>query len=579
MRFPSLDVLVARAIVVLRRFPWTIAAGVLAAVTAIIASNAHGADEDEIARIAFVAILALPLTVALSLSGEVRRWSTAQRILSQVVGVAALVLFYFSWPGMNERADGIRYAQFSLALHLAVAFLPFVALHDRTAFWQYNRRFFLGFQKSAIFSVIIFIGIAIALVALERLFNVDVDSDTYLHIWFVCAFVVNTWLFLSTVPDDLEALGADQEYPTALKVFAQYILTPLAFAYLLILLAYLVKIIAGGQWPSGWIGWLVASVAVTGMLGYLLVEPLRAREGEGWIRVYARWLFLGLIPAALMLLAAFWKRIEPYGLTEPRTLGLLLGIWLLGTAVTFSLRPATSIKTIPMTLSLLLLVTLYGPVSVTRLSIQSQGRRLSEMLRQQDTELGKAEASAALRFLIDHRAEGEMTERLGKPLPVIDWSLISRYGPARDSLGTKLMALAGAQYLKEGRVIGNRTAFSYSYEDGKAIAIDGFSWMANVNAYDTTRHAIGPDSIQALPASNGVVRVAVGADTLTFDLHPLLAQYRDSLMMSRGVPVDAMRFRAAPGPRVAALLLRSIDGKRAGDTLVVGHWDGRLLLR
>jgi hypothetical protein len=280
-----------------------------------------------------------------------------------------------------------------------------------------------------------------------------------------------------------------------------------------------------------------------------------------------------------MLLAAFWKRIEPYGLTEPRTLGLLLGIWLLGTAILFSVRPNTSIKTIPATLSLLLLVTLYGPVSVTRLSIQSQGRRLAAMLQQQETEVGRAEASAALRFLIDHRAEEEIADRLGKPLPTIDWSHIQRYGDTRDSLGKTLLKLAGVDYIEEGRSIGNRSTFSYSYEDGKALDIGGYAWMANVNAYDTTRHEIGPDSIQALPANNGVVRVVIGVDTLKFDLHPLLQNYRDSLMISRGVPVDAMRITASTGARTAALLLRSLDGKREGDTLVVGHWDGRLLLR
>ena len=99
-------------------------------------------------------------------------------------------------------------------------------------------------------------------------------------------------------------------------MFAQYILTPLAFTYLIILLAYLVKIVAGAEWPSGWVGWLVASVSVTGILGFLLVHPLRGDPAEGWIRSYGRWLFVGLVPAALMLLVAFCKRIVPYGLTE-----------------------------------------------------------------------------------------------------------------------------------------------------------------------------------------------------------------------------------------------------------------------
>src|SRR5690606_9825726 len=130
-------------------------------------------------------------------------------------------------------------------------------------------------------------------------------------------------------------------YPKVMKVFAQYVLTPIVLVYLLTLVAYLLNVLATGEWPSGWIVWLVASVAASGLLGFLLVHPLRDDPAEGWIRFYSRVLFIGLIPAALMLLAAFWQRIEPYGLTEMRIVGMLLGLWLLVLAVRFVLRPDT----------------------------------------------------------------------------------------------------------------------------------------------------------------------------------------------------------------------------------------------
>ena len=79
-----------------------------------------------------------------------------------------------------------------------------------------------------------------------------VSGTAYFRIWVVVSFLVNTWIFLAVVPRDLAALAHDTEYPRALKVFSQYILTPLAFTYLVILLAYLVKILLGAEWPSGW---------------------------------------------------------------------------------------------------------------------------------------------------------------------------------------------------------------------------------------------------------------------------------------------------------------------------------------
>jgi hypothetical protein len=50
-----------------------------------------------------------------------------------------------------------------------------------------------------------------------------------------------------------------------LKVFAQYLLVPIVIRHLVILTAYLVKVLITWDWPSGWIGWLVSGVAAVGI--------------------------------------------------------------------------------------------------------------------------------------------------------------------------------------------------------------------------------------------------------------------------------------------------------------------------
>lgn len=578
MRFPSLTALAERATAVLRRFPWTIAAGAVAATAAIIATNSG--EDPEWIRIAFVAALGLPLTVALTLLAEVRGWSPVVRTGTLVGGVAVLLLFYRGWPGVEQPQYAIRYFQLSAALHLIVAFLPLLSNRNTTAFWQYNRRVFLGFLRAGVFSGVLFVGVAIALAALDQLFGANINDRLYQQVWFVAAFVANTWIFLAAVPEDFVALEQDSDYPKALKVFAQYILTPLVFSYLMILLAYLIKIVVGGQWPSGWIGWLVGSVAVSGMLGFLLVEPLRTRPEEGWIRIYARFLFIGLIPSALMLLAAFWKRIEPYGLTEMRTLGFLLGLWLLGIALLFATRPASNIKVIPVSLALLLLVTLYGPFSVTTLSIESQGRRLAAMLQPGAGAEGPREASAALRYLMDHHASSEIASRIGKPLPSIDWATVPDRGPGRDSLGAQLMALAGVTYQGEG-TMGMRQdgGFSFGFNSARALPVAGFEWTVRLNSEDSAVRMIEGDTVQLLsPEAGGIVRFRAGLDTLRFELGPVAKAYRDSLTVAGADPDRWMRAVAVPGPRPAELLLQRLNGKETADSLHIDFWNGTLLL-
>lgn len=574
MRFLSLDQLARHAAAVLRRFPWTLAAGALAAFAAIVGSLS-GTDEAW-ERLALVAALALPLTIALTLLGEQRSWSEARRHLVIIGGLLVLAGFFLSWPGMDRRHDAIRYFQLSAALHLGVAFLPFVGASQDNAFWQYNRRLFLGFLRAVVFSGVLYVGVAIALGALDKLFGVAVDGDVYFRIWFVVAFVVNTWIFLAAVPERLTALAQDHEYPRALKIFAQYILTPLAFTYLVILLAYLVKIVAGAEWPSGWIGWLVASVAVTGLLGYLLVHPLRLEPGEAWIRTYARWLFVGLIPAALMLLVAFWKRILPYGLTEPRVLGLVLGLWLFGIALLFTVRSA-SIRTIPVTLAAVLLLTLYGPLGLTPLSVNSQARRLQGILRTYPSDLRDREASAALRFLIDHGAGAAIARAVGRELPPVDWASVSRYGTARDSLARMVLELAGAVYVPEHAFQQNGW---FHFGGGGAIPVTGYDWAVTITANDPTRHVLGGDTVAVLSrgVDRGVARIRVGADTLDFDLRPIIRRYADSLPLRATVSVGPLLVEAPPGPRRSALALTNVSAQAQADSLVVTHWTATLLV-
>lgn len=583
MRFPSLDLLAARALAVLRRFPWTLAAGAAAAAFGILATSTHGPAEDAWGRAVFVAVLGLPATIALTLTAESHRWSRGVRLLLPPLALAALALFWRGWPGLDVKYEALRYAQLAAVLHLAVAFLPFVgtalagAAGAQLAFWQYNRRIFLGFLRAGVFSAVLFVGVAIALGALDHLFGVEVPNETYVRIWFVVAFLGNTWIFLAAVPEDLAALADDRDYPRALKVFAQYILTPLAFTYLLILLAYLVKLVLGAEWPSGWIGWLVTSVAVTGLLGFLLVHPLRSDPEEGWIRTYARWLFVGLIPAAIMLLVAFWKRILPYGLTEPRVLGVVLGLWLLGIAILFTVRPATGIRIVPVTLAALLALTLWGPLSLTRISLASQRDRLRATLAAHDAR----EASAALRFLVEHRAAKEIATATGRATPPVAWRSARRTWGATDSLARAIMAQAGGTYVAEYPRGEREDGFYIAAEPRTPVPVAGFAWVVEASSHDTTARAAGADTVRAaFDTTRGVARIRAGRDTFAFDLRALAARLPfDSLTFRSTLPAERLTLdTTAAGGRRARLRLEQLSGSRAHGAPRVTGWAGMVLL-
>jgi hypothetical protein len=555
------------------------AAGVVTAGAAIMATNDTGSN-DQWLRMAAVASLGLALSVALTLLAEERSWKPLRTAALNAAGVAVLVLFYFNWPGPDYKHQVIRYFQLSAGLHLLVATLPFVGRRETNAFWQYNRRLFLGFLRATIFSFVLFVGLVIALVALDKLFGVAVPSELYSRLYLVVVFVINTGIFLAAVPRNLAQLADDVSYPRVLKVFAQYILTPLVFVYLLMLLAYLVKILAGGQWPSGWIGWLVTSVAIAGLLGFLLAHPLRTEAGEGWIRTYARWLFIGLIPAAVVLLAAFWKRVLPYGLTELRLLGILLALWLLGIAVSYTVRPNAGIRRIPVTLGALLLITLYGPISATNLSLSSQTRRLTRLVAAHRTgEATEFEASAALRFLLDHGARRQIAAAIPAQLPSVPWDSLPKNRQAREDAATRIFAAAGIPYV--GEYAAGREKQLYLYARQQPVTpISGYDWMLDVSMHQMNPLSLSGDTVHVrFDSTSDIYSVRIGRDTLAFDVGRFARGMVNDPYSGRGdVPPERMRIDQATARLRGMLALRSLSGTRTRDSLNIDRWQGTLFL-
>lgn len=576
MRLPSVTALMVQLRDVLIRFPWVVAAGVISAAAALVLVGTP--DEAVWTRILGAAALGLPLGTALTLTAEARGIGGTPKTLLLALGALLLAGFYLVWPGPTTDYHALHYVQLSVALHLAAAFLPWLGRANRAGFWQYNRRLLETFVRAGVFSAALFLGLVIVLVALDNLFGVHVPERAYARLWVVMAFLVNTLIFLGGVPRRLEDLSEDRDYPRILKVFAQYVLAPLVTVYLTLLTAYLVKIVVSGDWPSGWVGYLVSSVAVAGILGFLLLAPWRDAPEESWVRTYARVLFIGLIPSSLMFLVALWKRIEPYGLTELRTLGLVLGLWLLGAAVYYSVRPRGEIRIIPVSLCLVLLVTLAGPTGTTAWSLRSQTARLSRHLQVSDDSAG-AEAAGALRFLLEHNAADRIRVAFGGQVPGVD-TLPRITNANRDSVARTILQAAGIQ-VRGSTASWVATAFSFGRAEIPVVETRGYRYVLRVED-SRDWHLPGGDSLRVErdTARAALAVLSQGSPVLRFELDSLVAALAASQVPGAPVPV------IAPGTSIVAsgtgwkgeFLPEWISGERELDGLRVENIRGVLLL-
>ena len=361
------------------RFPLVLLAGFVAAGIALALIPRHGEHPDHV-RALLAAALGLSLGMAVDTTRERRRWHGRTGWLIRLLAVAALLGIYFASRGWTTKMLAIHTIQLAVTFHLLVAVLPFGGDAGERGFWQFNRTLLQRFLITTFYTGVLFVALALALAALDKLFGVDVEGEDYLRLLALLGFVFHPWFFLGGIPLDLDALEASEDYPGAMKVFAQFILIPVVTLYLTILTVYLGRVLVTRTWPSGWIGYLVTSVAVAGTFALLLVHPIRERADSRWVNVYGRWFYVALLPSIGMLLVAIYQRVHQYGLTESRYFLAVIAFWLAGIALYYSVSRSHRIRLIPVTLCLVALATLVGPWSAAAVARRSQAGRLRALL-------------------------------------------------------------------------------------------------------------------------------------------------------------------------------------------------------
>jgi len=380
MRFPSLADASAHAFATLRRFPATLISALAACGLALVlVDQGRSEGAEALVRGLLTALLGISVFFAVEAAGE-RDSRGHLRLLGSIAGGAGLLALWIASARFSDAHLSERFGQLLVAAHLLAAFAAFLGTSEENGFWQFNRALFLRFATATLYTGVLFAGLAVALVSINTLFPVDIEPEAYVRLWIVLALGVHPWVFLAGVPRDIAALEQEQRYPPGLKIFAQFILIPLVSVYLAILTAYLVRVMVTGEWPRGWIGWLVSSVSAVGTLALLLVHPVRDNAGNQWVRGYARWFWVALMPSIIMLFFAIGQRIAQYGVTERRYFVLVLAIWIAVVAVRFAITRSKRIRFVPVSLAAIALLTSFGPWGAYSTARRSQLDRLQQVL-------------------------------------------------------------------------------------------------------------------------------------------------------------------------------------------------------
>jgi hypothetical protein len=611
MKFPSIKTLAEGFKTTLKLYPLEVAfalIGTIAGTVNVELDNINRVGESWCIRVMMAANLGLLLSLAATLYGRSRNISAQLKWSLRIIAVVLSVLTLVILEPYYRQSDYMRFFLLSLSFHLLVAYAGFTVHGHVQAFWQFNKTLFLRFLTSVLYSAVLYLGLAAAIGALNFLFNFEFEWDTFFILWIWIAGIFNTLFFLAGVPTDLKALDLDESYPKGLKVFTQYVLVPLATVYVLILLAYEVKILLQWDLPKGLVSNIILGYAVFGILSLLLVYPIREREENKWLKTYAKSFYFLLLPLLGLLFAAVGTRVFRYGVTEERYFLIVLAFWLLFICVYFLLFKKQNIKLIPVSLSVLTLLSVYGPQSAFSVAEFSQKRilvgifkkhnafkdgKLTPLTTKIDSTSG-AEAAAKVEYIVSNHDFASLQPYISKDLKVISDSISK--GKDRDIYFNRfefkyaktewmIKYLKLNKYGRYGYVDTAAATMAYHRFEpvGDVMGLTGYDYMLTGLDADTIPLKINNISLKRTNKSNGrVIGLTVNGASVEFDINQFARQLAEiKTRTDNSVEVDKLPLatmsltKQANGFKVTLVVSNisfSIAGKVPEDNLYVSGY-------
>lgn len=359
-----------------KRFPFTIFLTTFTTVLLIVITRTDGVQTVEtLTRIAMTAALGVPLTLSIALAFERLRPSPAAEYGSYALAFFFLSLYYFFLLPEFAMVPVTRYTATTLALYLVFLSVPYIFRHP--GFELYVIKVASRFLVTALYSSVLFAGLALTLLTIDLLLGIDVSSTFYANVGMVVAGIFAPSFFLAGLPASEQSLD-EETYPTLLKVLLLYIVMPIILTYTSILYIYFLKILFTLEWPQGTVSHLVLWYSAFSAGIIFLISPLR--EENRFVRFFTTWFPKLVLPALGVMFIAIAIRINAYGVTENRYFVVALGLWVLGIMLYYNVAKGFRNIILPVSLALITFLSVFGPWSAYAVSRTSQNARFEALV-------------------------------------------------------------------------------------------------------------------------------------------------------------------------------------------------------
>jgi hypothetical protein len=362
------------------RFPQTIGISIACVIFLIYISELGYEVSNELrenlVKATMVLGLGIPLSLCINLYFE-RLKDFKRNVFYGVYagGVMLLSFYYYFFLKNFEMISITRYIGLSLILYLVFMFIPYISKEKN--FELYVIKVFARFFTTILYSVVLYLGLAAILMTIDKLLGVHIKEELYYYTWLIVVGVFASAFFLAGIPKNNKEMFLE-DYSKLIKILVLYIVIPLISVYTVILYVYFAKIIITRQWPQGLVSHLVLWYSTISVIVLFLISPLLSKIT--WIKLYMKVFPKIIIPLMIMMFISIGIRIKAYGVTENRYFVVALGIWVIFSMVYFSLKKKLINIMIPISLAVIIFISVFGPFSSYSISRYSQNKRFEKLL-------------------------------------------------------------------------------------------------------------------------------------------------------------------------------------------------------
>lgn len=560
------------AVTAFNRAPAEVAYAVLSAVLLSYAFEQHIQFETWLQMaaailIAFMAAWTGTLLHAMRAIDNQRRWGLT--IFGAIVGATYALLV----DNLDHQAEAWRMLMLAAGVVLLTLAAPALVAADSDPSLRLRRingRIILRAIGIGLYGLALFAGLALALAAIENLFELNLDEEIYGHTFGWIMLVLVPWVIVGGLDSYLEPLDAVSDVARVVQRLAAFLVPPLLALYYIILVLYLVRIIITGELPKNLVSPMVLAAGLLTALAIVLFDPqpADARTGQRALR-WAPALFIPIAPLGLWALIV---RIEQYGWTEFRLLRVLvLALLFVSAALATSQllrRRAFALRMIPVVLAVPLLVAAIGPWSTLAIARRDQQARLTQALTEAHIDPLRATADTTPRvvpralyerinntgfYLQSHFGVEALADVVGRRAAQRAWMLAEHFHLTAARNDTTPATLHGSLPAGAAVVLGDGATFYRVQVDGQKLGVSANGRRLRMIVAGRVIHAPLDSILAAMP--------------------PVRTREQ------RGLPAQAVPATDESGRVVGQLIIFEAMVQQSRDSVRVLRLDGALLIR